>query len=590
MKAHLFFTVVLAVLLTSQGISQDLELWGLAPTPGYIYKLDEQDGNKEIVYSMNGSEGKTPKGSLLQASNKKLYGMTNRGGANDMGVLFEYDVARQSYTVKYDFDGPHGKNPELGSLIQASNGKLYGMTPEGGSNDKGVIFEYDLTHDTLKKLLDFQDSIGIKPLGDLYQSVGTGDSIIFYGLASEGGANNGGVLFEYNLTDSSYRILVNFDGYYPYHKEVGRHPYGSVIQADNGKIYGMTFTGGLHDNGVLFEYDPEGGVYAKKFDFYNDSTGKRPHGGLIQATDGKLYGLTVYGGAGNGVVFSYDIAKDTMVTRLVLQDGLGSYPRGSLLEASNGKMYATTYLGACSSGGVFDFDPVTGSSSRRACDGYPTGNLIEIEAIPVETYDTLTVTSCDSYLSPSGNHVWTTSGTYADTIPNVAGGDSIITINLTVSTVDISVSQDNNVLTANAEDAVYQWLDCDNGYALLEGDTNRVFTAPADGHYAVAVTSGSCTDTSDCYAVSTTGIRGNDADMDIQLYPNPAKGNAILKMDHIRNCRIAVYNIMGEKIFDLNDITTTEVMLPMEDLPAGIYFVKVRNEDQCRTLKLIRRR
>ncbi len=591
MKTRLFFTVALAILLTLQGSAQDLELWGLAPTPGYIYKLDQNGENKEIVYYISGTGGYGPKseGSLVQADSKKLYGMTGQAGENNMGTLFEYDIAQQQYTILIEFDGSNGKKPETNSLIQASNGKLYGMTPEGGDYDGGVIFEYDLSTNTFTKLIDLHDTLGKHPHGDLYQ-VDNADSIIFYGLASEGGANNGGVLFKYNLTDSSYRVLVDFDGYYPYHKERGRHPFGSVIQADNGKIYGLTFEGGLHDNGVLFEYDPEDSTFVKKFDFSNDSTGKRPQGSLIQASDGQLYGLTVYGGTGVGAVFSYDITNDTLIKRVNLGDGAGSYPQGSLVQATSGKMFGTTELGACSSGGVFCFDPETDTIYRTACNGYPIGNLIEIVAIPVETYDTITENACDSYVSPSGNHIWTTSGRYTDTLPNAAGGDSIVTIDLTVNTVDASVTQDNNVLTANAENAVYQWLDCNNGYAILEGDTSQVFTAPADGHYAVSVTQGTCTDTSDCYTVSTTGIREDNANANIQLYPNPTKGNVTLKMTDVKNSVVSVYNIMGEKVFDMNDITTTEVALPVEALPAGIYFVKVRNDDHCRTIKLIKRR
>lgn len=47
-------------------------------------------------------------------------------------------------------------------------------------------------------------------------------------------------------------------------------------------------------------------------------------------------------------------------------------------------------------------------------------------------------TVCGSYTSPSGNNTWTSSGTYTDTITNLAGCDSVITINLTVLSPSIS--------------------------------------------------------------------------------------------------------------------------------------------------------
>ena len=70
-------------------------------------------------------DGDSPSGSLIQASDGKLYGMTEIGGANALGVLFQYDPATAGYTKKIDFGV--AANP-FGSLVQATDGKLYGMT------------------------------------------------------------------------------------------------------------------------------------------------------------------------------------------------------------------------------------------------------------------------------------------------------------------------------------------------------------------------------------------------------------------------------------------------------------------------------
>ena len=71
-----------------------------------------------------------------------------------MGVLFQYDPATSIYTKKLDFTGDaNGRHP-FGSLIQASDGKLYGMTLSGGTNDLGVLFQYDPVTSTYTKKLD----------------------------------------------------------------------------------------------------------------------------------------------------------------------------------------------------------------------------------------------------------------------------------------------------------------------------------------------------------------------------------------------------------------------------------------------------
>src|SRR5947208_1765055 len=85
---------------------------------------------------------------LVLASDGKLYGMTNKGGSTDEGVIFSFDPLTAIYTKLKNFDFTNGGNPE-GSLIQASDGKLYGTTKYGGSisDDEGdyfgVIFSFD---------------------------------------------------------------------------------------------------------------------------------------------------------------------------------------------------------------------------------------------------------------------------------------------------------------------------------------------------------------------------------------------------------------------------------------------------------------
>lgn len=67
--------------------------------------------------------------------------------------------------------------------------------------------------------------------------------------------------------------------------------------------------------------------------------------------------------------------------------------------------------------------------SAAGCDSVITINL----TITPNSTATINVGACDTYTSPSGNYVWTTSGTYMDTIPNAIGCDSVLTINLTIS-------------------------------------------------------------------------------------------------------------------------------------------------------------
>ncbi len=79
---------------------------------------------------------------LLHAQTPILYALTSSGGSNSKGAIIKYDASSNLLTADYHFSGPDGAAPQ-GSLLQASNGLLYGMARDGGVNNLGVIFSYD---------------------------------------------------------------------------------------------------------------------------------------------------------------------------------------------------------------------------------------------------------------------------------------------------------------------------------------------------------------------------------------------------------------------------------------------------------------
>ncbi|MBL4704225.1 MAG: hypothetical protein JKY54_06875 [Flavobacteriales bacterium] len=112
------------------------QFWGMTITKGSvagtIFKTDSVGNNYSDVYVFNNSnDGIDPYGSLIQANDGNLYGLTKNGGSNNFGTIFKFDPSSLDYTKIHDFDSINGKNP-FGSLLQASNGKLYGMTHSGG--------------------------------------------------------------------------------------------------------------------------------------------------------------------------------------------------------------------------------------------------------------------------------------------------------------------------------------------------------------------------------------------------------------------------------------------------------------------------
>ena len=162
---------------------------------------------------------------------------------------------------------------------------------------------------------------------------------------------------------------------------------------------------------------------------------------------------------------------------------------------------------------------------------------------------THTVESCRRYISPSGKYLWTNSGEYKDTISGASGCDTIITVNLAILSVDASVTQNRSVLTANTSGATYQWIDCENGYILIEGENQQTFTPGEDGNYSVIVFQNGCTDTSECFSVTVTGLLVNTFKDKITLYPNPTVGSFTLDLGKIyANAEITITGLDGRVV------------------------------------------
>ena len=214
--------------------------------------------------------------------------------------------------------------------------------------------------------------------------------------------------------------------------------------------------------------------------------------------------------------------------------------------------------------------------AANGCDSIVTLNL----TINNATTSTISPVTCNSYTSPSGNYTWSTSGTYTDTIPNTAGCDSIITINLTVNTVDTSVINNDPVLTANATNATYQWVTCPN-YAVISGETGQTFTTTANGSYGVIVTQNGCTDTSACQTVASVGIQELTGTNVVRVYPNPTTGKFTIELaKSFTDVAVKITNTLGQLVYQNEFNSAKTIPLKLEDTGKGIYFVRVYSENK----------
>ncbi|MBS0378227.1 MAG: IPT/TIG domain-containing protein [Proteobacteria bacterium] len=192
--------------------------------------------------------------------------------------------------------------------------------------------------------------------------------------------------FNYNVAAQTHPFasLHTFDG------ADGASPDSALIQATDGNLYGTTQFGGNAAEGAVFK-STHTGVVKTVYGFCQKAScqdGEELSGGIIQASDGNLYGTTEFGGAhGLGSVFR--LTRAGALTTLYSFDGSGgSLPAATLVQGSDGKLYGTTSGGGASLTGTFyrisragafnvlhSFDAVSGSSENSAVIQGNDGNF-----------------------------------------------------------------------------------------------------------------------------------------------------------------------------------------------------------------------
>jgi uncharacterized repeat protein (TIGR03803 family) len=280
---------------------------------GCLFKIMPDGTGYVKLIDFNSTNGRNPEGSLF-SDGTFLYGSTSYGGTNDQGTLFKILPNGTGYVKLLDFTGTiNGRIPQ-GSLI--SDGTfLYGITGKGGTNDMGTIFKIMPNGTGYVKLIDFLGTDnGSYPYCSLFS-----DGTFLYGTTSFGGANNIGTIFKIKPDGSGYVKLLDFNG-----ATNGSSPRGSLI-SDGIFLYGMTESGGTNNQGTIFKIMPDGNGYVKLIDFNSETNANLPVGSLI--SDGTfLYGMTAGGGTNYmGTVFKFQ--HSTLgVNENDVPDGFTIYP------------------------------------------------------------------------------------------------------------------------------------------------------------------------------------------------------------------------------------------------------------------------
>ncbi len=296
------------------------------------------------------SSASVPKGEIIS---ENPAADTNVPSGTAVSVVVSSGQPAASYAVLYSFaTGADAQNPQAG-LIQGSDGNLYGTTDAGGASGEGSVFM--ITPDGAETVLHSfanDGSDGSHPQAGL----ALGSDGNFYGTTLTGGTKGGGTVFKITPTGVE-TVLHSFanDG------SDGFSPEAGLIQGTDGELYGTTASGGTKNFGTVFKIT-SAGVETVLYSFTNSASGDgdEPWAAVVQATDGNFYGTTAIGGlAGKGTVFKMTPAGVVTVLYAfangVANDGV--HPR-SLVQGTDGNFYGTTAAGGANNQGtVFKITP-----------------------------------------------------------------------------------------------------------------------------------------------------------------------------------------------------------------------------------------
>ncbi|MBK8369675.1 MAG: T9SS type A sorting domain-containing protein [Bacteroidetes bacterium] len=372
--------------LSSDGFFYGVTREGGLLNRGAIYKFDLATNIITHLYSFTGTSGlpDKPTNYLIEAPNGNLYGSTGTSISSNQYV-YEFSKNTNTITAVAAITSTVGKVPS--PLFLASSGKMYFNCAQGPTSG-GSIVEYDYTTNTITLLQSLTTSTSV--IGTAYHSFIEPTPNVLMTSGSVGGTGYGGI-FSFNTLTNTYAILEPF----PVSFSVGYNTTGKLTKAGINKVYGINLFGGTTGQGVIFEYDYSSDIITKKADITSNPHGYSPIGALALHTNSNLYLINTSSTNSLtpnfiecGKICEYVTGTTTLTPKINLtQFHEGVFPENGMIKASNGKLYGVTSYGGASAslGTIFEFDIATSTRTMLAQFSATTGvtpkldqNLVEV--------------------------------------------------------------------------------------------------------------------------------------------------------------------------------------------------------------------
>jgi uncharacterized repeat protein (TIGR03803 family) len=288
-------------------------------------------------------------GRLMLGPDGVLYGTGAGGGVSNAGAIFRINPDGSGFVTLRSFTGPDGGGPQSG-LAFGTNGFLFGATYGGGISNFGVIFKIGTNGSGFQVLHHFTGSTdGKNPSAD---PIIASDGAV-YGVTYYADGATRGTVYKINQDGSGYQVIHTFTG-----TPDGQQPTARLLQASDGMLYGTTVFGGISSQlGTIYRLNLGGGGYQVVHALQSSSgEGRNLQAGLCQSANGLLYGTVYVGGSANvGGIFKMDTegVSYSLFRSFQTSGGDGQNPNTDLVEGPDGYLYGGTYAGGVSGGTLF---------------------------------------------------------------------------------------------------------------------------------------------------------------------------------------------------------------------------------------------
>lgn len=220
--------------------------------------------------------------------------------------------------------------------------------------------------------------------------------------------------------------------------------------------------------------------------------------------------------------------------------------------------------------------PPAGDTLQTFCGQSTVSDLI-VNGTGVNWYET------DTSDAPLGSATFLIDGEYyyATNVDQGCESKTRLRVKVEILAGDMSVSAlNNNTLVASVSplNVQFQWMDCTSGQPI-SGETGRTFAPSSPGSYAVIITEGNCTDTSECIDMNFVGLVNHDLQV-FSYWPNPVRNTlTITYPDQFKNSSLTIHSMTGKVVFRANTGGNGNQDSFILNIPSGLYIMELANQE-----------